>query len=74
MYGTVVPRSIWALDLDSTAWPMPPISFYLKPQPEPTQATGLSFELLKNLGSEQSTLALALFHHLVLAWQTIPEQ
>ena len=74
MYGIVVPRSIWALDLDSTAWPMAPISFYLQPQPEPTQATGPSFVLLKNLGSEQSTLALALFHHLVLARQTIPVQ
>ena len=74
MYGTVVLRSIWALDSDSAAWPMAPISFYPKPQPEPTQATGPSFVLLNGLGSGQSTLALALFHHLVLAQQTIPEQ
>ena len=70
----MVPKSIWALDFDSVAWPMAPISFYLRPQPKPTQATGPSFVLLKSLKSGQSTLARTLFHHLVLIRQTIPEQ
>ena len=43
MYGTKVPRSIWALNFDLAAWPMAPTSFYSKPQSEPTQTVGPSF-------------------------------
>ena len=43
MYGTMVPRSIWALNFDPTMWPMAPVSYYPKPPPEPTQTAGPSF-------------------------------
>ena len=43
MYSIKVPRSIWALNFGPAAWPMAPISFYPKPQSEPTQTAGLSF-------------------------------
>ena len=41
--GTVVPRSIWALNPDSTTLPIGPISFYPKPQFKSTWTTGPSF-------------------------------
>ena len=50
MYGTKVPRSIWALNFDPTTWPITPISFYPKPQYEPTQTAGLSFVTWSLLG------------------------
>ena len=50
LYGTKVPRSIWALNSNPIAWPMVPISVYLKPQSEPTQTTGPSFVTWSLLG------------------------
>ena len=35
LYGTVIPRPSWALDPDSTVWPMASTSFFLRP---PAQA------------------------------------
>ena len=51
LYDTVIPRPKWALDPDSTAWPMASTSFYLRPQPEPRKATILGFILPKSLRS-----------------------
>ena len=43
MYGTKVPRFIWALNSGPAVWPMAPISFYPKLQSEPTPTAGPSF-------------------------------
>ena len=55
MYGTVIPRPRWAMDPDSTVWPMASTSFYLRPEPEPepepTKATILGLILPKSLRS-----------------------
>ena len=50
LYDTMVLRSIWALNPDSATWPIAPVSFYPKPQPKPTQTTGLSFATWSLLG------------------------
>ena len=50
MYSTKVPKSIWALNFDPAAWPMTLISFYPKPQSEPTQIAGRSFVTWSLLG------------------------
>ena len=50
LYGTVVPRSIWALNPNSVAWPIAPVSFYSKPQPRPTRTIGPSFATWSLLG------------------------
>ena len=39
MYSTVIPRHMWALDSDSTVWPMKPTPYYLRPKPDPKIAT-----------------------------------
>ena len=43
MYGTKVPRSIWALSSGPATWLIAIISFYPKPQPEPTQTAVPNF-------------------------------
>ena len=50
LYGTKVPKSIWALNSNPAAWPMTPISFYPKPQFEPTKTAGPSFVTWSLLG------------------------
>ena len=39
MYSTVILRPMWALDSDSSVWPMKPTLYYLRPKPEPKIAT-----------------------------------
>ena len=63
MYGIVLLRPIWALNSNSTARPIAPISCYPKPQPKPTQATGPNLVLLKGLRSGQLNIST----HLVSA-------
>ena len=46
----MVPRSIWALNFDLATWPIAPVSFYPKPQPEPTQTADPSFATWSLLG------------------------
>jgi len=51
VYGTVIPKPRWALNADSTMWPMASTSFYLRPQPEPIKATIPGLILPKSLRS-----------------------
>ena len=54
LYDTMIPEPIWALDSDSTVWPMTPTPYYLRPEPEPKIAASLGLMLPQSLMSKQS--------------------